>query len=94
MICAALQLVVVTVLDRPGKPPCALEASPPGVVPYAPRDAPLCSPVSSLLKETQPSLQVRRQRRAWTMGNVSVGVLALSRLCTFAGLFGEVPALR
>ena len=26
-----------------------------------------------------------------TMGNVSVGVLALSRLCIFAGHIGEVP---
>ena len=47
VISAALQLVVVTALYRPGKPPCALEASPrewfrghPGM----PRSVVLCRP--------------------------------------------------
>ncbi len=54
VIRAALQLVVVTALYRPGKPPCALEASPRGWFRMH-SSAPLCSPVLSLLKETQPS---------------------------------------
>jgi hypothetical protein len=43
----------------------------------APKDASLCGSVSSLLKKTRALLQVRRQRRSWTMGTAAAGALMI-----------------